>query len=611
MNDFLKNKYNLHNAPEVEQAAKRTQIQEGESIPQDPQSRIQNYLDRFNSILEREDPQNRERGIEAIKRLLHSKFVIKQKDIPNSYYELQRRIAREEGHGNIQITQEQKDELAEIVIHDQQSTLDLWIDYLSSPDAPYPDWLKYYALRSILNIGEYDKEKKQFTKRSKRTTKPFPDLNREALAYVLDLLEKKYSPKKIDLSSLDQIDRQELERLLKLENFGDLYAFAIEKVTPISFDKLQTTKGRWVKYNQGEDHMPLVQSLQGYGTGWCTAGESTAQKQLEGGDFYVYYSEDEQHNPIIPRVAIRMSGSSIGEVRGIAHQQNLDPYITDIVQEKLKEFPDGSQYEKKNRDMKLLTLIEKKTEKGQPLSKQELEFLYEVNSPIQGFGYQKDPRIEEIRDKRNKDDDMLVIFECTKEQIAKNKDEIKEDTKAYIGSLFPGIFTILQKHNIEHIYTSFPEGRIRREEIIIGGKTEEQLEKEMEQQGMRMYDSTRDIMRKMEIQINPESLSLIRLSVRDLGFTQNPTTDQLYQRATELGLDLCPAEVGPHYRLSHKDQPMGDWVHIAMQPIASRDGSLSVFDVESSDSGLWLRSGWASPGSRWRLVRGFVFCFRK
>ncbi len=609
MNDFLKNKYNLHNAPEVEQAAKRTQIQEGESIPQDPQSRIQNYLDRFNSILEREDPQNRERGIEAIKRLLHSKFVIKQKDIPDSYYELQRRIAREEGHGNIQITQKQKDQLTEIIIHDQQSTLDLWIDYLSSSDAPYPDWLKYYALRSILNIGEYDKEKKRFTKRSKGTTKPFPDLNREALAYVLDLLEKKYSQKKIDLSSLDKNDRQELERLLELENFGDLYAFAIEKVTPTSFDKLQTTKGRWVKYNQGEDHMPLVRSLQGYGTGWCTAGESMAQKQLEGGDFYVYYSEDEQHNPTIPRAAIRMSGDSIGEVRGIAHQQNLDPYITDIVQEKLKEFPDGSQYAKKNRDMKLLTLIEKKTEKGQPLSKQELEFLYEVNSPIQGFGYQKDPRIEEIRNKRNKDDDMLVIFECTKEQIAKNKGEIKEDTKAYIGPIFPGIFTLIQKHNIEHIYTSFPEGIIRREEITIGGKTEKQLEKEMEQQGMRMYDYTRDLMRKMEIQTNPESLSLIRLSVRDLGFTQDPTTYQLYQRATELGLDLCPAEVGPYYRLSHQDQPMGDWVRIAMKPIADRDGDLSVFRVESSHGGLCLT--WATPESRWDLDGGFIFCFRK
>ena len=70
--------------------------------------------------------------------------------------------------------------------------------------------------------------------------------------------------------------------------------------------------------------MPLVKSLQGHGTGWCTAGESTARTQLDGGDFYVYYSNDDKGKPIIPRAVIRMNGDSIGEIRGIAHEQNLD-----------------------------------------------------------------------------------------------------------------------------------------------------------------------------------------------------------------------------------------------------------------------------------------------
>ena len=46
------------------------------------------------------------------------------------------------------------------------------------------------------DIPYYDKEKKQFTSRNKETTKPFPDLNREALAYVLDALEKKITIQK-------------------------------------------------------------------------------------------------------------------------------------------------------------------------------------------------------------------------------------------------------------------------------------------------------------------------------------------------------------------------------------------------------------------------------
>lgn len=346
--EFLKRKYDLHNTEEVEQAAKRAEIRSGERVPQYPAFRIQNYLDRFNEILEREDPEKREHGIEALKRLLHSKFVIKPEEIPEGYFENQRRLAREQGHGDIEITQEMRDQLSEVIIADQESSLDKWVDYLASPDATYPDWLKYWASRSVLGLGEYNKEKKQFTKRSKGTTKPFPDLNREALAYVLDAIEKKYQKEKISLTALEAEDKEKFAKLLQAENFSKLYAWAIEKVTPTSVDQLSITLGKWVKYDRNSDHMPLVQSLQGHGTGWCTAGESTAETQLKGGDFYVYYSLDREGKPTIPRAAVRMQEGSIAEVRGVAAEQNLDPHICSVVQEKLNDFPDGKQYEKKS-----------------------------------------------------------------------------------------------------------------------------------------------------------------------------------------------------------------------------------------------------------------------
>lgn len=53
---FLKSKYNLHNAPEVESSAKRTEKRTGEKVPQDPEARIQNYLERFKEIIERKKP---------------------------------------------------------------------------------------------------------------------------------------------------------------------------------------------------------------------------------------------------------------------------------------------------------------------------------------------------------------------------------------------------------------------------------------------------------------------------------------------------------------------------------------------------------------------------
>ncbi|MBU2613681.1 hypothetical protein KJ925_04485, partial [Patescibacteria group bacterium] len=315
-NPFLQKKYpDLQTSKEVSSAVAKQERLTGTRLPNEPTERIGAYLERIKAVLgpkpmgggsHRKDFDRRERNLSMLKRALHARFIIKSEDIPESYWDLQRRLAREQGHGDIQITDGIREQQAEILAADQANTLDTWVDYLSGPDATYPDWLKYWAFRSVLGMGEFDKTKKAFTRRTKSTVKPFPDLNREALAYVLDAVEKKVEGKGIDREALEGEDEERFGKLLQGENFPKLYAWAIEKVTPASKELLTVTDGRWVKYDRGSDHMPLVKSLQGHGTGWCTAGESTAKTQLNGGDFHVFYSLDEEGNPTIPRVAIRM-----------------------------------------------------------------------------------------------------------------------------------------------------------------------------------------------------------------------------------------------------------------------------------------------------------------
>lgn len=606
---FLKKKYDLHSAPETESAALRTEKinslrkeddeEFGEKVPQKPEARIQNYLDRFKEIVERKEPAKRERGVEALKQVLHEKFVIKAEKIPEAYFDVQKRIAREQGHGDVEIDQETRKQLTEVVITDQTGSLDNWIDYLSSNDATYPDWLKYYAFRSILGMGEYDKEKKQFTKRSKGTTKPFPDINREALAYVLDAIEKKYQGKA-------RPQEAEFEKLLQGENFAKLYAFAIDKVTPASESALANVKGEWVKYRQGKDHMPLVESLQGRGTGWCTAGESTAETQLKNGDFYVYYSMDENGKPNVPRAAIRMQGGSIAEVRGVAPDQNLDPYIGGVVQKKLAEFTDGQAYEKKSRDMKLLTEIESKSKKGEALTKDELIFLYEIDSQIEGFGYQRDPRIEEIRKTRNPNEDAPIVFECEPSQIAHSQKEINQNTKVYIGPFFNGIFQL----NLEHVGTSFPEGMVKKMKAEIGSQTGPELEKELEAKNFYVSDWAKDLLRSKDFVVSKtkEAVELVRLTVKDLGFPNGATTQEIYDKAEKLGLELCPAEVGPHLRLQYSGK---EWILIAMKQITARDGHPRVFRLSPRGGRLRLDTSYAGPSVRWNAYHRFVFRIRK
>ena len=436
----------LHTTPPIEKTRKRAEAR-GETTSQRPAEKIGAYLGRLNRILDPQPLQHpdfdrKQRNLEMLKKSLYDDVIIKPENLPQSYFANQTRLAREQGYGDIEISAAMREQAQEVIIADQRSTLDNWIEYFTSPDSnSYPIWAKYWVFTGMLQLSTFDKEKHAFGKRDKNTVAPFPDLNREALSYVIDAIVKKVNKKNIPA----QADNPELQTLLQGANFGKLYVWAIEKVTPAQESELTKTDGEWVKYNQGSDHRLLVESLQGHGTGWCTVGEETAKNQLQNGDFYVYYSYDQNGQPTIPRIAIRMQGQSIGEVRGIAAQQNLDPYIvqSDILDKKLKEFgQEGVAYQKKSADMKQLTEIDHKTKRGEDLSIGDLRFLYEFGSKIQGFGYQKDPRINEIIQNRNIKADISRITGFSEDEISLTLNEaLKGGIKYHYGDLYLGSLT--------------------------------------------------------------------------------------------------------------------------------------------------------------------------
>ena len=451
MEDFLKKRYELHNTPEAKKAARRTEVRTSERVPQNPDTQIQNYLNRFKEIIERDDPQKKERGLRALKKVLDDAFITKPKDIPPQFWQQQENILRERGLGadwekaDEEEKKRAREETTEGLLDDQRASLEHWIDYFASDDSSYmPDAMKYWVFRNITKLQEYDKQQHKFPKRSKGTMKMFPDINHEALSYVIDAVVKKYTGKGSSEFGYDiqPEERKEFERYLAVENFAKLYGWANELIAPVPEHLLKETRGVWKTYEQGSDHMPLVRSIQRKGTGWCTAGETTAARHLEGGDFHVYYTLDEEGSSTIPRIAIRMEGDHIAEVRGVAHQQNLDPYIGEILHEKLGGFPDKDEYLKKESDMRRLTEIDNAVVKGSALSKDDLRFLYEIDGPIRGFGYQKDPRIIEILIRRDMRDDIADIFDTTPDRISTTKKEaLSGDTVFHYGDLSLRNFT--------------------------------------------------------------------------------------------------------------------------------------------------------------------------
>ena len=114
-------------------------------------------------------------------------------------------------------------------------------------------------------------------------------------------------------------------------------------------------------------------------------------------------------------------------------------------------------------------------------------------------------------------------------------------------------------------------------------------------------------------QKKPEQVATVRLRVRDLfGNSSNTqTTEDIYKKAQDFGLDLCPAEVGPHLRLNYKDQPLGEWFSIAMKQIADPDGYPNVFYLERYEDGVWLDYNWAKPEYKWDPDNELIFRLRK
>jgi len=87
-------------------------------------------------------------------------------------------------------------------------------------------------------------------------------------------------------------------------------------------------------------------------------------------------------------------------------------------------------------------------------------------------------------------------------------------------------------------------------------------------------------------------IDLVILSVAELGLgAPSATLADIHARAMALGFELCPAEVGPQLRRQYLDQPLGEFLHIAMAPNATYFGELTDFTVGNGGDGLLLICG--------------------
>ncbi|WP_322904780.1 helicase [Paenibacillus campi] len=115
------------------------------------------------------------------------------------------------------------------------------------------------------------------------------------------------------------------------------------------------------------------------------------------------------------------------------------------------------------------------------------------------------------------------------------------------------------------------------------------------------------------------TLQTVELTVAHLGFPDGATMELIFQRAKQLGLQLCPLELAPYWRLLYLDQPEdthqdvrrnqapSNSVTVASEPLSEDDTFPKGFYLRRMNGELWLRAYCADHLHCWSAWDRLIF----
>ena len=105
---------------------------------------------------------------------------------------------------------------------------------------------------------------------------------------------------------------------------------------------------------------------------------------------------------------------------------------------------------------------------------------------------------------------------------------------------------------------------------------------------IRVDEKVNELLNFLPVSSTWEMVDLVMVSGIDLGSDEKATRSQIFERAIEQGLQICPAEVGPQLRLWYEYQPHDERLFVAMLPVADANCELHSFYLKCIEGDLWL-----------------------
>jgi hypothetical protein len=120
-----------------------------------------------------------------------------------------------------------------------------------------------------------------------------------------------------------------------------------------------------------------------------------------------------------------------------------------------------------------------------------------------------------------------------------------------------------------------------------------------------------DILGKIELAKTETEVTLHVATVKELTGKDVATNREINEAIREKGYDLCPAEVGPQLRLQYQNQPSGEWLIVATEPVTDSGGDPGLFRVYRDNDERYLDGSNGHPGRQWGGSIRVVFVPRK
>ncbi len=408
-------------------------IKKGEKLPcNNRERRNYAYLSRLEELIKKHgNPMEKRLWRVSVK----DDLLVKYDNIPESYWNAKRQELRDNGYGNIELTEEYKHEIYNKERELQQKSLEKWVNYLGDEHSPYPLWFKVYAWDGMTKMGRYNKGKGKYETRNETTVAPYPGPDAEVLAGVFDVINRYYGNNEKEFYTEEGERNIRLEQIVQSGNFPKIFNAIQQDIAPIVEppENPEDVHGEWVEYELGDED-DIARAARG--TGWCVASPSVGKHYLEYGthgddddeDDYDDYDEHDERDGTGDRTrqnhskfilfhladeetgklsknacaSIRLDpDGNVAEISGLREGQALDNSLVPIVEEKVKSLPGGEEFLPKFADKNMLIALDHKMERGDDLTKEELEFLYEIHRPIRTLDTynNSDPRIGELKQK--------------------------------------------------------------------------------------------------------------------------------------------------------------------------------------------------------------------